>query len=237
MLPMHTFLFLTVTTAASMILCVLGKRAYVESSFDNGQTWQRYNERLNSAPVTGHLRPVGSSSVFVKVPHCAFASSLRVRVWRVNDDDGEPFGLSWESDGCYRRNDTVSVKMDEQNIVLTYQNLKQLKPRWWEHVHQRTVNADDSKDDGENQEKPRGFFAKYSLYIMLVVGFALGHGIRIGLAELHEEAERDEARIGASQRARPSEQIRVTVPQSRKSARLRKRSAKSVITSSKGSSS
>lgn len=215
----------------------IGERANLELSTDEGRTWQRYDEPREWVPPMSLLRPEGSSSVFVRVPRCALMSSVHVQIWR-SDDSNEEFGLSWESAGCDSI-DKTSYDMDGMHVKSTFRRTKSLEPLWWKYVRERS-SVEEAVVDKKNR-KSKGFFDKYGLYIMVAVGFAMAHGIRIGLSELHAEVQREEARTAASgngsARARPdSDSVHVVVPQTRKGVRQRKKATKGNATSLKHAS-
>lgn len=60
---------------------------------------------------------------------------------------------------------------------------------------------------------------------MILIGVVLAQGIRKGLAELHEEMQREEAE--KAQQKRPTGQVKVHVPRKKASVRNRKRAASS----------
>lgn len=217
----------------AFIHLTVGEKANVELSIDEGRTWQRHDEPPEWLPAMSLLRPEGSSSVFVRVPRCALMSSLQVQIWHL-DDSNEEFGLSWESAGCDGIDET-SYSMDGIHVKPTFRRTKSLEPLWWKYVHKRPSVEATVVD--EKNRKSKGFFAKYGLYIMVAVGFAMAHGIRIGLSELHAEVQREEARIAAgtvSARGRSdSESVHVVVPQTRKGVRQRKKATKGNAASSK----
>lgn len=215
---------------------VAGKKAGLELSVDEGRNWQRHDKLREPVPAMSLLRPAGSSSVFVQVPRCALTSPLHVQIWRLDGSD-EAFGMSWEGAGCDDI-DKTSQTTEGTLVKPTFRGPKSIEPRWWGYIRERPSIEPTTIDD--KKVKSKGFFAKYGLFIMVAIGFALAHGIRIGFAELQAEVQREEARAAAganSARSRlESDSVHVVVPQTRKSVRQRKKLARGTATTSKHTS-
>lgn len=217
----------------ALICLAAGEKANLDFSIDEGRTWQRHDKSLQWAPPVGLLRPEGSSSVFVQIPQCALTSSLYVYLWRL-DSNSDPFALSWESVGCDIANKS-SVEVGTQVKSIFRETTKHV-PRWWRYVRERSASAEETVVDKKSPESP-GRFAKYGLFILVAIAFALAHGIRIGLSDLHDEFQREEVRPAAgptSARGRSTqESVHVTVSQTKRGARQRKRGPKVASSSSK----
>lgn len=197
----------------------------LEVSFDSGKTWRSLTNPQQPVPMAALLRVIGTDVPVVEVPSCALSSTLNVSLW-YDDQSSKPFAISWDSAAC---DDNGSPPNDKFKISTNVRRMKRVNPEWAQFVVKETSQEDgDDKTESTNQ-KARGFFAKYGLYIMAFVGFALGHGIRKGLLELHEEAREEEAIKIAQTRSRSTQQVNIVAPRNRSTARSRKKHSKSSV--------
>lgn len=103
--------------------------------------------------------------------------------------------------------------------------IRSVQPDWLKHRIPYQRHGIDADKDGSSggSTRNRSFFGKYGLYIMIFIGVALARGIRKGLAELHEELQREEA--AKNQPKRPTGQLKIQVAKKKTSLRNRKKAA------------
>lgn len=127
-------------------------------------------------------------------------------------DDPTPFALRWYSPVCH----AGARKAQYARVNVVRRTTTRTAPDWASHAKRHVAhNAKSSKE-----EKKKGFFSKYGIWIMLFIALALAHGIRIGLRELRDEMEREEnaaLRPTASERSSAGS-VRVTVPRRKNAA-------------------
>lgn len=203
------------------LVLALAQTRNVALSSDGGTTWSPV-ETANTEDLPPHIllrAAEAPRAPMLHLPSCAAEPGLRVDSVRFAKG-GPPVGLRWRAaPGCRRDDSDTSSTFRVRIADVT---APPLEPDWFRYVRDTDAETGDGEENG-NGKQGGWFSSKYLLYIMGLVGVALAQGIRKGLAELREEMAQEEAEKKGRKGRAGEGQVRVMVPQRKKSTKGKRR--------------